>query len=131
MNEKNLIQKAWSQEEAKRYGQKGGQASAKARQKKKAMRDAAEMILSLPAAPPKQYEKMLDDLGVDLNEVDVQFLSLFAVAAKAMKGDSVALTFLRDTAGEKPVDKANLTHEMAGDFVLEIVEDDQDAENKT
>lgn len=78
------------------------------------MQELAKIILNTPVdGKPEE----LDDIEAMCFEdfpdkhLTVGERSLFAVAKKAQKGDIAALTFLRDTAGEKPVEKL----EVSGD----------------
>jgi len=121
-NVKNL--RPSSPEEARENGRKGGQASAVVRQKKKAMREMAELVLGSPVPVSKSLAKQLEALGFEPTDANIQLLSLLAVAKHATKGDLPALQFLRDTAGEKPADKMNVSQVVSGDFVLEIVGED-------
>ena len=43
----------------------------------------------------------------------VQQMSLIAQAQKAIKGDAQALAFLRDTAGEKPVERVEVNADIS------------------
>ena len=44
----------------------------------------------------------------------VSEISVLKVAKKAMRGDIAALQFLRDTAGEKPVEKVEVAADVSG-----------------
>lgn len=118
-NVENLIPVS-SESEAREKGQKGGFASATARRKKKAMREMAELVLAAPMPASKAKLNELVRLGFTADDANVQLLALLAVAKQATKGDLPALQFLRDTAGEKPSDKLDMTQRLTGDFVLEI-----------
>lgn len=112
-NEKNL-RPARTKKEARQRGASGGKASGKARRERKAMQELAKIILNTPVEGKPEE---LDDIEAMCFEdfpdkhLTVGERSLFAVAKKAQKGDIQALTFLRDTAGEKPVEKL----EVSGD----------------
>ena len=105
-NEKNL--KTPTTKQARERGKKGGQASAAARKRRKAMQDIAKIVLDMPVEPGEVTD--LEDYP-DVN-LTIGELSVLAVAKKAKKGDVAALTFLRDTAGEKPAEKV----EVSGDI---------------
>ena len=90
LNPQNL--KIPTSEEARRNGAKGGRASVEARKKKKLLRECLDELLA------KEYTtKQGKMLGSE------------ALAAmlmkKSMSGDVRAFEVLRDTAGEKPVEK--------------------------
>lgn len=83
MNEENLIPNSErSPEELREMGRKGGIASGKARREKKLFKEAIE----------KQ-------LGTNLHSM------VEAMIKQAQNGNVQAITFLRDTIGEKPTDK--------------------------
>lgn len=111
-NEQNL--KAPSPSEARKRGAKGGKASGRARRERKAMKEMAQIVLDMPMMAGK-----LDDLekmafaDVPDAHLTVGQKAVLAVAAKAVSGDVVALTFLRDTAGEKPTEKVEVSGEVA------------------
>lgn len=74
----------------------GGIASGIAKREKRTMREIAEIILS--------KDVMTSD-GV----VTGKYAVLAKVIDKALKGDLQAATFIRDTIGEKPTDKQEIT----------------------
>jgi hypothetical protein len=81
-----------SKEEAKKRGKKGGIASGEARRKKKLLRDCLNDLLA------QEYDTKNGKItGSEL--LSAQLMQ------KALKGDVKAFEVLRDTAGEKPVDK--------------------------
>lgn len=121
-NEQNL--KTLTPKQARELGSKGGKASAKAKKQRKSMQEAAAFILSLPLSDGKLDEiasfngmkkTITDDDGNEVEvpkNLDVQTISLLAIAAKAMKGDVQALSLLRDTAGEKPVERVEVNADV-------------------
>ena len=94
---KNLIPtNKRSKEEAKRLGKKGGIASGKARREKKTLRQCLEILL----------EKTLKDKkGIEMSGAEAVSLKVFE---KALKGDIRAFEVLRDTAGQKPIEKVQM-----------------------
>lgn len=94
MNDKNLIPNSErSPNEVRANGQKGGIASGEARRRKRDLRQALEMLLE------KDYK---DKSGNTLTGAEAVTVKLFE---KAMKGDVRAFETLRDTVGQKPVEK--------------------------
>jgi hypothetical protein len=73
-----------SSEEAREIGRRGGIASGEARQKRKALKEELLLLLA---------------------EGDTQKSVTLALIEKAMSGDTKAFEVIRDTIGEKPVDK--------------------------
>lgn len=110
-NKQNL--KTPTSKQARELGRKGGQASAKKRKERKQMQEVAKIVLDMPIEPGEvtDLEGITFEDYPDVN-LTVGELAVLAVAKKARKGDVAALTFLRDTAGEKPIEKV----EVSGDI---------------
>lgn len=108
-NEQNLkpFTAEQSREEAVKNGKKGGIASGKAKRKRKSLREQLEMLL---------------ETGNTQESIAVALLE------KAMSGDVRAFEVLRDTIGEKPVDKV-VTAEVDPAVIAEleriVLEDDE------
>lgn len=92
-----------SGEEAAKAGQKGGIASGEARRRKKAMRDTAKMLLDMqvPKAA-KELKQKLAVMGISEEDFTYQTAVMVGVINQAMKGNTKAAAFLRDTVGENP-----------------------------
>ena len=98
-NEQNLKYIApgeLSKEEAAERGRKGGINSVKSRRRKKLLRECLEELLDT--------EQEVKINGVTLKKTNAELLSV-TLMKKALKGDVKAFEVLRDTAGEKPIDK--------------------------
>ena len=116
-NEQNLIPFTSDQdrEQAKKNGRKGGVASGEARRKKKAMKDAINMLLSLPLKDEKA-KAYLEYLGFEKEDMDNQLGLVISMYKEAVaKGNVQAANWIRDTAGDKPVEKveANVENKNA------------------
>ena len=99
-----------TEEEHKEIARKGGKASVKARRAKKNMRESLEILLNMPlkggkAADVEQIKNFAELKG---KNITVEQAMLIAQIQKALKGDTQALAFLRDTSGQKPDDNVNL-----------------------
>lgn len=90
-NEQNL-KPVRNKNEARERGKKGGQNSGKARRDKKILKDCFELLL----------EEKTNLNGKKLTGAEAMALTLFE---KALGGDVKAAEFVRDTAGQKPIDK--------------------------
>lgn len=94
-NEKNLIPfSERSKEEAREYGAKGGIASGVARRRKRTLKQAAELVMSLPVSDKKTRNK-LKKMGIDLDDADNQTAVIVGLLGRAVTGDpkSSALLF--------------------------------------
>ena len=97
-NEQNLVPftSEQSREEAAINGAKGGIASGKARRAKSDLRKAFEALLE------KDYT---DKKGIVLSGAEAIAMKQME---KALKGDTKAFEVVRDTAGQKPIEKVVL-----------------------
>lgn len=111
-NEQNLIPfTELTEKEQRELARKGGKASGKARREKKSMRESLEVILGMALKPGKaqDVEQIKNFAEVKGKNITVEQAMLIAQVQKALKGDTQALAFLRDTSGQKPDDNVNLT----------------------
>jgi hypothetical protein len=108
-NEQNLRPSEYklTQEEQK----KGGKASAEARRKKRDLRLALEALLESDV-------KKKDLKGKEKNMTVAEAMSLEQVR-KALKGDSKAYEIVRDSSGQKPIDKIQVA-EVDADVINEV-----------
>ena len=97
-----------SKEEAVEMGRKGGIASGKARKEKKLIKDSIELLLGLPIKSNKTKEQ-LRQLGIEEDEMNNQTAMVIAIYQKALKGDVSAFNTLRDSVGQKPIEKVETT----------------------
>ena len=94
---------------------KGGLASAEARRKKRDLRLALEMLLE---------KDFTDKSGKTISGTEAVTAKLFE---KAMKGDVRAFETLRDTVGQKPVEKlevAQIEKEQSMQELKELFDDE-------
>lgn len=98
-NERNLIP-VRSTEEARERGRNGGRASGEARRRKKSLREAAELYLSLPVSDKRAWNKLAKD-GVAPEDVDNQMAIIAGLSIKAAKGDAKAAKVLFDLIGDQ------------------------------
>lgn len=105
-------------EEAREQGRKGGLASAEARRQKRDIRRALETLLEMDYdvnIPSSEGKK-----GGKEKRSGAEALALI-VMGKAMRGDLEAFKVVRDTTGQKPVDKV-LVAEVDADAIDEVAE---------
>lgn len=108
MNEaskKNLV--PFTKETAREAGSRGGKASVKTRRRKKKMKQAMDLLLSLPVLPENMSK--LNQLGVDVEEADNQMLMLTVAFQKAVSGDVKAMHFIKEITGSRAVDEIERT----------------------
>ena len=116
-NEENL-KPVRSKSEARSRGKKGGIASGKARREKKLFKETLEALLEMPMKAGKDVS--VDDIknfaAIKGKNISVQEAILIAQVQKAMKGDTRAAEYLRDTVGQKPSDKVELNGQVENPF---------------
>ena len=99
-NEENLIPNSErTPSELREMCANGGKASGVARRRKKSLKEAADLFLSLPVADKKQWNKIART-GVDPEDIDNQMAIIVGLSMKAAKGDSKAAKVLFDLLGE-------------------------------
>jgi hypothetical protein len=113
-------------DEQKKLASMGGIASGAVRRKKAAMKDVAAMVLGLKRKVSEKTIAQLAEMGIDADEITTQTLALMKLGDKAIAGDIKALEVLRDTAGEKPTDRVDMSHAFIGDF--DIILDGEDGD---
>ena len=96
-----------TENEQREISSKGGKASGEARRKKKLLRECLEILLE---------KEITDKKGETMSGAEALSTKLFA---EAMKGNVKAFEVLRDTAGQKPVEKV-IVSEIDTDVIDEI-----------
>ena len=106
-NEKNLVPftSEQSHEEAVKNGRKGGIASGEAKRNRKMLRDCIDYLLE------RENAMVLDADGNPMSGAEQLAYNLFVKALEEPDTAKAAKAFevLRDTAGQKPVDKVQTT----------------------
>ena len=106
-NEKNLVPftSEQSHEEAVKNGRKGGIASGEAKRNRKMLRDCIDYLLE------RENAMVLGADGNPMSGAEQLAYNLFVKALKEPDTAKAAKAFevLRDTAGQKPVDKVQTT----------------------
>lgn len=99
-NEQNLVPNAArTPSERRENARKAGIASGVSRRRKRALREAADMYLSLPVTDKRSLNRLLR-AGVDEDDADNQMLIIAGLVAKAAKGDAKAAKLIFDLIGE-------------------------------
>ncbi len=97
-----------SHEEAVKRGSKGGRASGRARRERRDMRETFRAMLDMPLRPGGMTtSSTMEGMG-DKNMTVGQAIAL-AQLRKAMAGDTRAAEFVRDTSGQRPSDRVELS----------------------
>lgn len=92
-----------SPEELKKITSAGGKASAKARKKRKAIKEQMEMLMALPLTS-ESAKKKLKALGIDEKDMDNQMAVCVAIMQRMLKGDMAAVNKMLEITGEKVIE---------------------------
>lgn len=108
-NAKNIIPNSErTAEERREIAAAGGRASGESRRRKKSLREAAELYLSLPVSDKRKWNKLSEE-GVPPEDVDNQMAIIAGLTIKAVKGDAKAAKVLFDllpSDGSAPLEQA-------------------------
>ena len=105
-NEKNLIPNSErTPSELREICSKGGKASGVARRRKRSLREAADLLLSLPVKDPDALDRILG-AGVPVEDADYQMAVVVGMTIGAMNGDSKSARVLMEMLGNTKSDEA-------------------------
>lgn len=88
-----------SKEEQRKIQSAGGKASGAARRRKKSLKEAADLLLSLPADAKKR--NAMTKLGIDPDDADNQMAMLVGLMQAGALGDAKAAKLVFDALGEE------------------------------
>ena len=93
-----------STEEARNRGRKGGLAAAQTYKRRKTFKEVFASLLDMKITP--EQAKKLEGVVQEINK-DISAAEAIAIAQvhKAIRGDTPAAIFVRDTVGDKPTDR--------------------------
>lgn len=98
--EENLIPfSERTKEEARELGRRGGKASGAARRRKRSLKEAADLYLSLPVEDKRRWNK-LSRRYLDAEDIDNQMAMVVALWDGAMSGDARSAKVLIDLLGK-------------------------------
>ena len=100
---KDNLKPVRTKSEARERGKKGGIASGEKRREKKAMKETLETLLQMPLKSDKavDLDEIKDIAALKGKNITVQEAIMLAQIQKAMKGDTKAAEYVRDTSGNK------------------------------
>lgn len=88
-----------TKEEQRSIQQDGGKASGVSRRRKKSLKEAADLYLSLPVSDRRIWNKIARR-GVDPEDIDNQMAMIIGLAMAATAGDAKAAKVIVDLLGE-------------------------------
>ena len=113
-------------EQRRENGRKGGIASGEVRRRKKAMRERLEIILEMPIKNGKlaDIEAIKNFAALKGKNITVEDAMMIAQIQKALKGDTNAAIFVRDTAGQNPTVKIENDIDMELNISIDYGDDE-------
>ena len=125
-NEKNLIpMDQRSQSEARDLGQKGGIASGVSRRRKRSLKEAADLYLSLPVTDRRMWNKIARK-NVDPEDIDNQMAMIIGLTMAATAGDAKAAKIIVDLLGEDSHSGEASVHPLVSDLVTAVKKRQED-----
>ena len=97
----------------------GGKRAAESKRKKKLLKEVINELLN-GTPTEKLAEAYALSFGMDISTIDNQTLMVLAQYKKALEGDPKAFELLRDTAGQKPVEKTEVTGANGSQFMPSV-----------
>ena len=125
-NEKNLIpMDQRSKSEARELGRNGGIASGVSRRRKRSLKEAADMYLSLPVSDRRVWNKIARR-GVDPDDIDNQMAMIIGLTMAATAGDAKAAKVIVDLLGEDAHSGEAAVHPLVSDLVTAVKKRQED-----
>ena len=125
-NEKNLIpMDQRSKSEARELGRNGGIASGVSRRRKRSLKEAADLYLSLPVSDRRVWNKIARK-GVDPEDIDNQMAMIIGLTMAATAGDAKAAKVIVDLLGEDAHSGEAAVHPLVSDLVTAVKKRQED-----
>ncbi len=123
-NEQNLIPNEMrTPEERRENARKAGIASGEARRKKKRMKELCDLVLNNKIQDERTVERLRQRFPeIESDDVTFEFMLILKQYEKAKDGDAKAFELLRDTSGQKPVEKQEITNIDNKGFLKVVVD---------
>ena len=119
-NEKNLIpMDQRSKSEAREPGRNGGIAAGLSRRRKRSLKEAADLYLSLPVSDRRVWNKIARK-GVDPEDIDNQMAMIIGLTMAATAGDAKAAKVIVDLLGEDAHSGEAAVHPLVSDLVTAV-----------
>ena len=125
-NVKNLIpMDQRSKSEARELGRNGGIASGVSRRRKRSLKEAADLYLSLPVSDRRVWNKIARR-GVDPEDIDNQMAMVIGLTMAATAGDAKAAKVIVDLLGEDAHSEEAAVHPLVSDLVTAVKKRQED-----
>ena len=125
-NEKNLIPNSErTPEERREIATAGGKASGVSRRRKRSLKEAADLYLSLPVSDRRVWNKIARR-GVDPEDIDNQMAMVIGLTMAATAGDAKAAKVIVDLLGEDSHSEEAAVHPLVSDLVTAVKKRQED-----
>ena len=125
-NEKNLIPiDQRTEEEQRDIRSAGGKASGVSRRRKRSLKEAADLYLSLPVSDRRVWNKIARK-GVDPEDIDNQMAMIIGLTMAATAGDAKAAKVIVDLLGEDSHSEEAAVHPLVSDLVTAVKKRQED-----
>ena len=125
-NEKNLIPfDQRTEEEQRDIRSAGGKASGVSRRRKRSLKEAADLYLSLPVSDRRVWNKIARR-GVDQEDIDNQMAMIIGLTMAATAGDAKAAKIIVDLLGEDSHSEEAAVHPLVSDLVATVKKRQED-----
>ena len=125
-NEKNLIPfDQRTEEEQRDIRSAGGKASGVSRRRKRSLKEAADLFLSMPVTDTRTFNKMAK-AGIDVDDADYQMAVIVGLTLQAAKGDAKAAKAVFDLLGEDSHSEEAAVHPLVSDLVTAVKKRQED-----
>ena len=125
-NEKNLIPNSErTPEERREIATAGGKASGVSRRRKRSLKEAADLYLSLPVSDRRVWNKIARR-GVDPEDIDNQMAMVIGLTIAATAGDAKAAKVIVDLLGEDAHSEEAAVHPLVSDLVTAVKKRQED-----
>ena len=125
-NEKNLIPfDQRTEEEQRDIRSAGGKASGVSRRRKRSLKEAADLYLSLPVKDRRTWNKIARR-GVDPEDIDNQMAMIIGLTIAATAGDAKAAKVIVDLLGEDSHSGEAAVHPLVSDLVIAVKKRQED-----
>ena len=126
-NEKNLIPfDQRTEEEQRDIRSAGGKASGVSRRRKRSLKEAADLYLSLPVADRRTWNKIARR-GVDPEDIDNQMAMVIGLTIAATAGDAKAAKVIVDLLGDDAHSGEAAVHPLVSDLVTAVKKRQEDS----
>ena len=125
-NEKNLIPNSEiTPEERREIATAGGKASGVSLRRKRSLKEAADLYLSLPVTDRRTWNKIARR-GVDPDDIDNQMAMIIGLTIAATAGDAKAAKVIVDLLGEDSHSEEAAVHPLVSDLVTAVKKRQED-----